>query len=179
MNKIVVIDVGHSAADKGAHSKMLNLSEWTFNKELAETLHAVGWWKSQIVYRTAGIGELVSRINKINPAFVLSLHCNAATNPQATGTECLYWHSSEKSKKAASILQDRLVHALGLKDRGIKPKTAADRGGFQLQKTNAPMVLIEPFFLSNIQDVTRAREKYPEFVDALLKGVDEILQEVV
>ena len=61
-------------------------------------------------------------INDTEADFAISLHCNAF-NREASGTEVLYYHKSKTGEKIAKILQSSLVEALGINDRGIKPKT--------------------------------------------------------
>lgn len=178
--KKCVIDVGHSETSPGACNQALSVSEWGFNKEVAEILDALSPYKTEIIYRRSGIKTLCTDINESNPDFVLSLHCNSFSNPAASGTESLYWHKSETSKQCAEILQGRMVEALDLPDRGIKPRGKKDRGGTQLMLVNAPIVIVEPFFLSNPDDYRRVKEeRYHLLVDALMMGVDQILKEVV
>lgn len=180
MKKKCVIDVGHSERKPGAFNHALQVGEWDFNNELAQIIDALAPYQTQIVYRKSGILQLCSDINAAQPDFVLSLHLNSFSDEQASGTECLYWHTSGKSKRCAEILQERIVDALDLPDRGIKPRTQSDRGGTQLMKVAAPIVIVEPFFLSNIGDYRRAKEKrYHLLIDALMMGVDQILKEIV
>jgi len=70
----------------------------------------------------------------------------------------LYYHSSDASRTVAEILQRGLVGFFGLPDRGIKPRTSEDRGGYLLCYTNAPCVIAEPFFIDNDQDLSKAKE---------------------
>jgi len=176
---LIIIDIGHSRTDKGAHNESLGLSEWDWNKKVADILHEVCWLKTKIVERKSGIVQLVRDINAEKPSFCLSLHCNSFGSPSATGTETLYWHKSAKSKAAAEILHRRIVGALRLPDRGLKPKTARDRGGYQLQQVSSPIVLLEPFFLSNPLDVARAKENWTLYIDAMISGLDQIQREVL
>ena len=176
---MIVFDIGHSRTDKGAYNKGLDLHEWDWNKRVADALSGVCWHKSKIIERASGISQLVRDINAVKPTFCLSLHCNSFVSQASTGTEVLYWHKSEKSKAAAEIMQQALVSALQLPDRGIKPVTAADRGGWQLKEVSSPIILLEPFFLSNFKDVARAREVWPSYIDAMLHGLDRIVKEVL
>jgi len=61
----------------------------------------------------------------------------------------------------AKILNTQLVKALGLKDRGIKVKTAEDRGGYLLKNIATPCVIAEPFFIDNdLETVNDKRDSY-------------------
>ena len=176
---MIIIDIGHSRTDKGAYNKALDISEWDWNKKVADILHEVSWLKTKIVERKSGIVQLVRDINAEMPSFCLSLHCNSFSNLKATGTETLYYHKSAKSKRCAEIMQKRMVDALGLPDRGIKPKTTQDRGGWQLLHVSSPIVILEPFFLSNPLDVARVKEAWTMYMDAMISGLDQIQKEVL
>ena len=86
-----------------------------------------------------------------------SLHCNAF-NGNVSGTEVLYYHRSVKGRDMARILQNRLTGFLGFPDRGIKPRTSEDRGGYLLKYTIAPCVIAEPFFIDNNDDLDRVKQ---------------------
>ena len=80
----------------------------------------------------------------------------------------------------AEILLNHLVEHLKLPDRGIKPKTSEDRGGYLLRYTNAPCVIAEPFFIDNDSDLARAQEDkdIDELAVAYAKAIEEISQVV-
>jgi len=63
---------------------------------------------------------------------------------------------------------------LGLPNRGIKPKGTEDRGGYVLRYTNAPCIISEPFFIDNDLDLLLVRNRYDNFVAALIKSFKEI-----
>jgi len=147
--------IGHRADRPGACNKTYNICEFEFNSKLVNNIMAsfadpiepnVNIELIKVLRRT--YKELPNDINKLNPDFIVSFHCNAF-NGKTSGTETLYYYKSEKSRKAAEIFQKNLVKALNLPDRGIKGKGEEDRGGYLLKNTNAPCVLIEPFFIDN------------------------------
>jgi N-acetylmuramoyl-L-alanine amidase len=88
----------------------------------------------------------------------------------------LYYHSSDAGRTIAEILQRCLVDFLSLPDRGIKPKTSEDRGGYLLRYTNAPCVIAEPFFIDNDHDLARAQEDLYGLAAAYTNAIDEISQ---
>ena len=116
-------------------------------------------------------------INSLDPHFVVSLHCNAY-NGQASGTEVLYYHKSKIGEGIAKILQNHLLKFLGLRDRGIQPKTSEDRGGHLLRYTRAPCVIAEPFFIDNDQDLAKATENLEGLAAAYARAIDEMAQVV-
>ena len=176
---MIVLEIGHSKASKGAHNKTFNISEFTFNEELvidiSDKLNNLNIQNS-IVYRT-NYSDLPNQINQLNPKFVISFHCNAF-NTKASGTEMLYYHSSKNGKLMASIFQKNIVDALKLPDRGIKPKHTEDRGGYILKYTDAPCIISEPFFIDNDDDYQLIMDLYPEFLDANVKSILEINKKI-
>ena len=173
MSKLCALVIGHKKRSPGAINANSNLSEFDFNEILALRIEKkVQNVEIQRVYRRT-YKELPDDINALNPDFIISLHCNAF-NGRASGTEVLYYHKSEKSKKMAEILLRHLVEHLKLPNRGIRPKTAEDRGGYLLRYTKAPCVIAEPFFIDNDEDLARAQEDIDGLATAYANAIDEI-----
>lgn len=170
-----LIDIGHSKNSPGAVNKKHNTSEFLFNEALAKDVladsHALDV-KVELFYRST-YDALPREINARNPDVVLSLHCNAF-DTKARGCETLYYHSSSKSKGIAQICQNNLVKALQAVDRGIKPKHADDRGGYQLRYVKAPIVIMEPFFIDNDMELENAYKNLDLLTYAILNSIDEI-----
>ena len=166
--------VGHSSRSQGAENESKKVTEFMFNAELANNiqyrLKAAGI-EIDIVFRDK-YRDLPSKINAKKPDFIISLHCNAF-NQQASGTEVLYYHKSKPGHMIARVLHENLVDALELNNRGIKPKTSEDRGGYLLRYTHAPCVIAEPFFIDNNHDLDQAKVNYEWLVKAY---ADSILQ---
>ena len=125
----------------------------------------------EIIYRST-YRSLPIEINTTHPSFVISLHCNAF-NTKASGTEVLYYHSSTRGKKLATVFQEKFKAALNLPDRGVKPKGAEDRGGYLLRYTKAPCIICEPFFIDNVNDLVTARGNYVGLVNAYARAIEE------
>lgn len=169
----IALVVGHKANSPGACNNNHQICEFEFNEKLVKDLAArvANKHDIEIVYRDTYSG-LPGKINSLWPKFIVSFHCNAF-NKTATGTETLYYHKSSKGEEIAKIFQKNMVAALGFRDRGIKPKSTEDRGGYLLRYTNAPCVLIEPFFIDNDSDYLTVISKYENFLWALEKSLDE------
>jgi N-acetylmuramoyl-L-alanine amidase len=90
----------------------------------------------------------------------------------------LYYHKSENGKKMAEILLEHLVEHLKLRNRGIKPRTAEDRGGYLLRYTKAPCVIAEPFFIDSDDDLARAQEDLDGLALAYANTIEEISEVV-
>jgi N-acetylmuramoyl-L-alanine amidase len=178
MKKCVLV-VGHKETSPGACNETYNICEFAFNDNLIEQIRTSlvdaidpdGGIEIVVVYRDTYKG-LPSKINDLNPDFVVSFHCNAF-NKKVSGTETLYYKSSKRGKKIAELFQNNMVQVLGLSNRGIKPKGSEDRGGYLLRYTNAPAVLIEPIFIDNDSDFEHFTMKRQLFITAIQKSLFE------
>lgn len=172
----VALVVGHKLSSPGACAED-GTCEFTFNDKLvnnvATMLNNINI-DVVVVYRTKKFSELPEAINAENPDLIVSFHCNAY-DTKASGTEVLYYHKSITSKAVAYIFQDNIVNCLELPNRGIKARSVEERGGFLLRYTNAPCVLLEPFFIDNNNDYSVVLSKYDEFLVSIVKSVKESL----
>ncbi len=87
----------------------------------------------------------VSLANRVRAHAFVSIHCNSASSSQAHGTECwIYTKPAAATVQLATLIQDRLVQATGLANRGVR------RANFYvLRHTTMPAVLVELAFISN------------------------------
>jgi N-acetylmuramoyl-L-alanine amidase len=172
--KPIVLIIGHTAESGGATNKEFNVSEYMFNKALVEEivtfLNESNFKRKIIVQERTGYIKLPKQINDHKPLFAISLHANAF-NEKATGTEMLYYYGSESSKQLATILQENICKALGLKDRGIKAKNEKDRGGYLLKKVDCPIVITEPFFIDNVNDFIIMEERKRQLITAYINSI--------
>ncbi|WP_294962358.1 N-acetylmuramoyl-L-alanine amidase [Sulfurimonas sp.] len=176
----VAIVIGHSTYSRGARNKSSDVSEFEFNEKLAKDIKA-NWSEHNLsdeivlVYRENGYSKLPYEINDLDVDLVISLHCNAF-NTTASGCEMLYYHKSVKGKNIAKIFQDKLTDILENKDRGIKSKDSEDRGGHLLKATNAPCIIVEPFFIDNDDDFLNATDDGGALVEGYCDAIDEALK---
>ncbi|MDR9748280.1 N-acetylmuramoyl-L-alanine amidase family protein [Paenibacillus taichungensis] len=151
--KVVVIDPGHGGKDPGTTS-ITNKPEKEYNLALALKVQALLLNEPDIELVMTRDGdtyptrpERVRLANQLNADVFVSIHGNnVESSPQATGTETFYYQRSS-SKELATIIHQRLVKAMGLKDRGVK------NGNLEvIRDTTMPAVLLEVGFLSNVMD---------------------------
>jgi len=156
--------IGHSQRRPGAVNLTSGINEFEFNKRLAqrigEILAGCTAVDISLVYRRS-YRRLPDDINRLQPDYCLSLHCNAF-DTTASGTQTLYYHTSPAGKALAMVLQCELVDCLGLSDRGVAPVRDNERGSHVLKYTQAPCVIAEPFFIDNNGDLHRALERFDE-----------------
>ncbi len=171
--KLCALVIGHKKSSPGAMNQSARLTEFDFNEELAFKIEQqISKVNIQRVYRRT-FSTLPSDINELEADFIISLHCNAF-NKTASGTETLYYHRSKNGKLMAEILNNQLVSALNLKNRGIKAKTSEDRGGSLLKNTLAPCVIAEPFFIDNDSDLEIAISKQQQLIRAYVEAIETI-----
>lgn len=172
--KHIAIIIGHSEQAQGAMNKD-GRTEWQYNRSLAALIayDLAPHVNVSIVHRDCSYSQLPAKVNATGADVAVSLHCNAF-NEKASGSEVLYYSGSANGAKLAQRLQDVVVNTLGLPDRGIKPRTADDRGGPLLKGTRMPCVILEPFFIDNSKDldvgVTRMQGLAGALAEALIYG---------
>ncbi|MCB1130288.1 MAG: N-acetylmuramoyl-L-alanine amidase, partial [Verrucomicrobiae bacterium] len=123
--------------------------------------------------KRSGYRTLPAKINALDPNFVVSLHANGDDGSgTANGSEVLHWHTSKEGRKLASLLQDQFLSALKLRDRKLKPRTETDRGGSLLRDVRAPIVIGEPFFITNQSDLAAAMAGKEKLAAAYAAAID-------
>ena len=171
--KIALI-VGHKSTSQGATNKIYGISEYNINNLLIDNIinRYTGTHTLVKVLRTT-YSILPLDINNQDPNFAISLHANAY-NTKVSGTEMLYYHNSVKGKLIAEVLQKNICNVLGLNNRGIKPKTAEDRGGYVLKYTKCPIVIAEPFFIDNDYDCDIFFKRRDTLIQCFIDSIDQI-----
>ena len=179
------IVVGHNSASQGAVRKDTNETEYHWNSALARKIEqAAGRFglEAIIFFRTPGLGytkeirRCYAEADAAGVAATVELHFNSAADESATGTETLT-SGSPLSMRLAQAVNDEMVRALGLRDRGIKTRSRKTKGrGYQsLIAGDAPAILIEPFFGSSKkgQRATDEGHEQDELAIAILRGIQE------
>ena len=165
--------IGHSKNSPGASNADTNLYEFEFNDKMARQIHTLSDQVDILLVYRKTYRELPDDINKLNPDFILSLHCNAF-NRQASGTQVLYYHRSSIGKTMAELTQTRLRNCLGLRDRGIEGITSEDRGGYLVRYTRSPCIIAEPFFIDNNNDLAIAQQNFNPLCFAYIDAINDI-----
>ena len=179
--KIAVV-IGHSNNSQGAINKRYEMSEYKFFEPLAYGIRNNFsdfnlTDEIVVIHRENGYSKLPSEINSFNVDLVVSLHANAH-DTSVEGCEMLYYHKSEAGKECATIFQKKVQKLLANSDRGVKPKSSEDRGGYLLKETNAPCIICEPFFIDNDADFGFAQMmfKQGEMTVAYCEAINEAVQ---
>ena len=176
MHKVALI-VGHLASNGGARNSKYRIDEYQFNNNLVkhvwlELMKREKSIEPVIIYRNTYSG-LPDYVNRFDPAFAVSFHCNAF-NKKARGTEVLYYEGSSRGRAAAEVLTKNISKALKSKNRGSKSTSRTGRGGYLLQKTKCPVVIAEPFFIDSNKDFVNAMDRYNRLVRAYSDSISQI-----
>jgi N-acetylmuramoyl-L-alanine amidase len=146
--RLVMVDPGHGGNDTGAVGCELRESDMNLDTSLRlrNLLVAAGY----IVFMTretdvfVGLRDRADLANNLDIDRFVSVHHNAF-NSNATGTETLiYTNPSADSVDLANRVQQAMVDAWGLTDRGVKRRDLV-----VLRATTMPAVLSESGFLDN------------------------------
>ncbi len=169
--------IGHRKKSPGAVNLMTGMNEFLFNDALARDIKKQSTAVDiQIVHRKT-YRQLPDDINSLEPDFSISLHANAY-DCCTSGTETLFYHKSHIGRMAAQVLQQHLVSALELPDRGIKPKSSEERGGYLLRYTDMPCLIAEPFFIDHTPDLKRALARREELIQAYVNAIEVIAESI-
>ncbi len=148
----------------GTHGVVSGLTEAELNMRVAARLRPLleraGIRVVMTRTRTAGtsMGNIArARIaNSAGAALFLRIHADGSSDPGARGSHTLYpalrrgWTDDvyAKSKRAARIVQEDLVRALGFPDRGLQERS--DFTGFNW--ADVPVIMVEMGFMTNRTD---------------------------
>ena len=174
----VAISTGHSDLDPGAIA-FNGTKEYLLNCNLVKEIEALPlpdgykWWRSDTECEKYGYPKhlncTIDSINKSDAIACVEIHHNAAFNKNVRGGMAIYWDTSVKGKMLSSAIayylhwmpyfnhgafkeywrntqhKYYLVKSLATQ-RHIKRRLAF------LRYTNIPSVIVEPAFISNVED---------------------------
>ena len=177
--RIVVLDPGHGGRDTGTVAHGVTESEITLDlaRRIEGRLSAIG--VTVLFTRSANAcPEELDRAliaNQSGADVVLSLHCDSASQPEASGVATFFYGQerfgawSAVGEQLADLIQREIVARTGLTDC----RTHA-RAWLLLQRTRMPTVRIEAGYLSHPDDAARLAD--PAFRNTLAEAVVIALQ---
>lgn len=153
---LFVISAGHGLRDPGATNSRLGILEhtvaYTLCWHLRAALEAMGHG-CEFVSCFQSLGAKIGAVNQIaaqgSVAAAVELHLNSAENPDAHGTEVLYF--SEASKAMAAHLSETLSAAIDTKDRGAIRRTNLA----WLTQTKPRAFIVELLFINNDREAMK------------------------
>lgn len=165
----ICINGGHCPGlDPGAVGSRVTEAEVTRDlmASVARYLRAVGYAVLEV--QSNRLEEVAAACNGYGADLMVSIHCNAAANADARGAETYCYRRGGAGESLAFCVQDQLVDALGVIDRGVK---YADY--YVLRETICPAVLVETAFVSNEEDEALLLAQGDEFARAIARGVTD------
>lgn len=197
MDKIrLVLDLGHGGNDPGAVNPEFKLKESDVNLNIGLILKAIfDTHPEYMVWMTRATDEPLSLAQRTdlanrNQAKIVSVHCNAVSDPETNGIEVWCFSKEDSLGKLtegyilASSIADEIA-ILGLKNRGAKPiydrktKQYIFRPLWILRKSVHTAVLIECGFVSNPEEASKLDIDLDGFNERLavsiFKGINKIL----
>lgn len=183
-NKIITIDPGHGGSDSGAVGPNgYTEKEGTFaiSQKVASILNQSG--AKVVMTRDSDVdvygpnasarNELQARVdvgNNANSDIFVSIHCNAFVNPAANGTQTFYYGSSYQGQRLAQSIQEKMIEANGLRDRGISTCNF-----YVIKHSYMPAVLIETAFITNYDEeaLLSDDEWQTTMAKAIAEGINE------
>lgn len=160
-NKIITIDPGHGGSDSGAvgpNGYTEKEGAFAISQKVASILNQSG--AKVVMTRDSDVdvygpnasarNELQARVdvgNNANSDIFVSIHCNAFVNSAANGTQTFYYGSSYQGQRLAQSIQEKMIEANGLRDRGISTCNF-----YVVKHSYMPAVLIETAFITNYDE---------------------------
>lgn len=139
-----------------------------------DIMQLVMYYLQQVDYKTIEVqDDDLQKICDVSNDFVadlfVSIHCNAAENRGARGTETFSMSRCSEGGKLARSIQSQIVSRMGIVNRGVK----VCEDIYVIKHTNCPAVLVETAFISNDEDeaLLASEEGKDEFARAIALGV--------
>lgn len=183
-NKIITIDPGHGGSDSGAvgyNGYTEKEGAFAISQKVASILNQSG--AKVVMTRDSDVdvygpnssarNELQARVdvgNNANSDIFVSIHCNAFVNPVANGTQTFYYGSSYQGQRLAQSIQEKMIEANGLRDRGISTCNF-----YVVKHSYMPAVLIETAFITNYDEeaLLSDDEWQTTMAKAIAEGINE------
>lgn len=183
-NKIITIDPGHGGSDSGAvgpNGYTEKEGAFAISQKVASILNQSG--AKVVMTRDSDVdvygpnasarNELQARVdvgNNANSDIFVSIHCNAFVNPAANGTQTFYYGSSYQGQRLAQSIQEKMIEANSLRDRGISTCNF-----YVVKHSYMPAVLIETAFITNYDEeaLLSDDEWQTTMAKAIAEGINE------
>lgn len=170
---IIAINPGHDKRlDPGACGQFLHEADYVDDiarrviNSLRNAGHEVYYIQSNELY------EISAKATTVNADIFVSIHCNAAENHAAEGTETWYYPDAA-SEKLADCVQQNLVELLLTEDRGCK-------NGDWIAVLNstevAATILVELGFISNPEEEMKLEVCRDAAAEGIVAGIKQYLE---
>lgn len=114
--------------------------------------------------QTENLRKRVQIANNAKADYFISIHCNGVLDRTAHGTETFIVGRGREAEKLATCVQNELIKATGLRDRGVKVANY-----LVLAETAMPAILVELAFISNPNEEKLLRD--PAWLDKAARAI--------
>ena len=181
----VFIDQGHNPVNPNAGAEAGGVREQDINFEvgvrLAALLNANPDFEARLSrptpetqLGTSTATSLQARVAAANswPAdYFISLHCNANTNPEISGTEAYVFALNTRAADMAEDIVEGISDMTGLRDRGVFARPTL----YVLRTTTMPATLVELGYLTNANDRALLVNDPESFARGIYNGLLDFL----
>ena len=178
----IYIDPGHnpSGFNTGAEGNGLREQDVTYAvaQSLASLLRRSGNYEVRLsrnspdeVLGNSNAGSLRARVDDANAwgaDYFISIHTNASSNPDVSGTEAFAYSEPSRAFSLGEDIVDGITNVTGLRDRGMKVRP----GLYVLRRTAMPAVLVELGFISNPGDAALMNQNPRLFAQGIYQGIE-------
>lgn len=177
----VFINPGHClGVDSGAVNEDYGVQESAIVAEvgsMVESYLIAAGYETKVIQSDNLAGEsqgpnVTAEANAWEASVFVSIHCNAATNKAAKGTETLIYKGGSDSEDLAYYIQEQICESLEMVDRGIKERPEL----IVLKRTEMPAVLVELGFISNDEDCEKLIVSKDDFAAAVARGITDYFE---
>ena len=181
----IYIDQGHNPENPNAGAEGNGLQEqnitYRVGQELAALLRANADFDvrlsrptPQTSLGTSNTTSLRARVDDANAwgaDYFISIHTNASSNPDASGTEAFAYRQPSAAFSLGEDIVQNISRVTGLRNRGMKVRP----GLYVLRKTQMPAVLVELGFISNPSDAALMNDRPDLFARGIYDGILQYL----
>lgn len=158
----IFIDQGHNPQNPNAGAEANGVREqdvtYVVGVELAALLETNPFFEVRLSRNspteqlgTSNTTSLAARVNAANSwgaDYFISLHCNASTNTEVSGSEVYVYSETSRAYPLGVDILTGLHDATGLPNRGMRINPSL----YVLRRTTMPALLVEMGYLTNIVD---------------------------
>lgn len=179
----IYIDQGHNPENPNAGAEANGVREQDITYAVGQALYTLLENNSafearlsrpnpEVILGTGNTTSLAARVNDANAwgaDYFISLHTNAAENPQAGGSEAFVYSRTSPAFPLAEDILQWLRYETGLRTRGVFVRP----GLYVLRNTAMPAALIELGFISNPAEAELMSENPGLFARGIYRGIQQ------
>lgn len=181
----IFIDQGHNPVNPNAGAEAGGVREQDINYEvgrrLAALLNADPNFEARLsrptpetqlgTSTTSSLQARAAAANSWPADYFISLHCNANTNPNISGTEAYVFALQTRAAEMAEDILEGISDLTGLRDRGTYARPTL----YVLRATEMPAALVELGYLTNPSDRALLVNDPESFARGIYNGLLEFL----